>query len=60
MIQLTDQEKMTIVSHSDLLQMFEHIGWYSSPKASFVKNSKLLIDEVQKALAEKNKKGEFK
>jgi hypothetical protein len=53
-IGLTEEEVASMVDQSDLLDMFEHIGWYSSPKKSFKQKSTTLIKQIEIKLKEKN------
>ena len=53
-VSLTDDETKEQIKHSDLLDMFEHIGWYSAPRKGFDKNAILLIQAIEATLKEKN------
>jgi hypothetical protein len=46
---LTDEEAKDLLKHSDLLDMFEHIGWYSAPKNGFNKHGISLIRAIEAA-----------
>jgi hypothetical protein len=51
---LTDEESNLLLNQSDLLDMFENIGWYSAPKNAFKKNSAIFIRAIETKLKEKN------
>jgi hypothetical protein len=51
---LTDEESSLLLNQSDLLDMFENIGWYSAPKNGFKKNSATLIRAIEAKLKQKN------
>jgi hypothetical protein len=51
---LTDEEISLLLNQSDLLDMFENIGWYSAPKNGFKKNSATLIRAIEAKLKQKN------
>ena len=51
---LTDEESNSLLNQSDLLDMFENIGWYSAPKNAFKKNSAIFIRAIEAKLKEKN------
>ena len=53
-VSLTDDETKEQIKHSDLLDMFEHIGWYSAPRKGFDKNAIRLIQSIEAKLKEKN------
>jgi hypothetical protein len=46
---LTDEQAKDLLKHSDLLDMFEHIGWYSAPKNGFNKHGISLIRAIEAA-----------
>jgi hypothetical protein len=51
---LTDEDSSLLLNQSDLLDMFENIGWYSAPKNGFKKNGATLIRAIEAKLKEKN------
>jgi hypothetical protein len=51
---LTDEDCSLLLNQSDLLDMFENIGWYSAPKNGFKKNCATLIRAIEAKLKEKN------
>lgn len=46
---LSDEQAKTLLRHSDLLDMFLHIGWYSAPRKHFDINGLALIREIERA-----------
>lgn len=50
---LTDEELKHLLSQSDLLDMFRHIGWYSAPEAGFRKHGATLIRTIEQAVRQK-------
>lgn len=50
---LTDEELKHLLSQSDLLDMFRHIGWYSAPEAGFRKHGTTLIRDIESLVLQK-------
>jgi hypothetical protein len=46
---LTDEQAKKLLKDSDLLEMFENIGWYSAPLKGFNKNGLALIRAIEAA-----------
>lgn len=53
-IGLSDEDVQLLLNQSDLLDMFENIGWYSAPKSGFKKHSATLARAIEAKLREKN------
>jgi hypothetical protein len=51
---LTDEQAKQLLKNSDLLEMFENIGWYSAPLKAFNENGLELIRAIEAKLREKN------
>jgi hypothetical protein len=56
-VPLTDEQAKQLLKDSDLLEMFENIGWYSSPRKAFNGNGLKLIRAAEAAhgITEKGK-----
>lgn len=48
-VPLTDEQAKQLLKDSDLLEMFENIGWYSSPRKAFNGNGLKLIRAAEAA-----------
>ena len=48
-VPLTDEQAKKLLKDSDLLEMFENIGWYSAPLKGFNKNGLALIRAIEAA-----------
>jgi hypothetical protein len=48
-VPLTDEQAKKLLKDSDLLEMFENIGWYSAPLKGFNKNGLALIRTIEAA-----------
>jgi hypothetical protein len=46
---LTDEQAKQLLKDSDLLEMFENIGWYSAPLKGFNQNGLALIRAIEAA-----------
>jgi hypothetical protein len=48
-VPLTDDQAKQLLKDSDLLEMFENIGWYSAPLKGFNQNGVALIRAIEAA-----------
>ena len=48
-VPLTDEQAKKLLKDSDLLEMFENIGWYSAPLKGFNQNGLALIRAIEAA-----------
>jgi hypothetical protein len=48
-VPMTDEQAKQLLKDSDLLEMFENIGWYSAPLKGFNKNGLALIRAIEAA-----------
>ena len=53
-VSLTDDEVRNLRNESELLDMFENIGWYSAPRSKFNEHSFTLIRAIEAKLKELN------